>query len=86
LLSKFIDMSIGLNPRIISFLINAYALTPCRLRDFNSAGYFLVKLHFTRVDRWFGVSCIIVLSREATENCVSFDCTKHLIDIVSTSC
>jgi len=80
LLSKFIQKSISLKPRIISFLLNAYAVTPCRIRDFNAAGYYLVKLHFTRVDKWFGVSCIIVLSREATSNIVSFDTTKHILE------
>ena len=80
LLSKFIQKSISLKPRIISFLLNAYAVTPCRIRDFNAAGYYLVKYHMTRVDKWFGVSCIIVLSREATSNIVSFDTTKHILE------
>ena len=80
ILQKFIDKSISLRPLIISFLLNAYAVTPCRIRDFNNAGYYLVKMHLTRVNRWFGVSCIVVFSRDATENIVSFDCTKHILE------
>jgi hypothetical protein len=83
LLNKFFERTIELRPRIISFLLNAYAVTPCRIREFNDKGYFVVGFHLTRVNRWFGVSVIVVLSREATENLrgFGFDCKNHVLEI-----
>ena len=80
LLQKFIDKSIELRPLIISFLLNQYAVTPCRIRDFNNAGYFVVGYLITRVNRWFGCSVILTVSRNATENIIQFDCVKHILE------
>lgn len=80
LLDKFFEKMIQLRPRVISVLLNMYAVTPCRIRRFNQHGYYLSDYHLTRVDRWFGVSCIITLRRDIDSNCISFDCTKHILD------
>jgi len=80
LLDRFIERSIQLRPRIISFVLNMYAVTPCRLRGFNDNGYFVVGYHMTRVNRWFGVSVILTVSREVTENIVTFDCQRHILE------
>jgi hypothetical protein len=81
LLKQFIERMIMLNPRVISILLNAYAMTPCRIKRFNEAGYFLVAYHLTRVNRWFGCSVVVVFSREATANIIGFDVTKHALDV-----
>lgn len=80
LLQKFINKSIELHPLIISFLLNQYAVTPCRIRDFNNAGYFVVGYLIVRVNRWFGCSVILTVSRNATENIIQFDCVKHILE------
>jgi len=80
LLNRFIERSIELHPRIVSFLLNMYAVTPCRIREFNDNGYFVVGYHMTRVNRWFGISVILTVSREVTENIISFDCQKHILE------
>ena len=80
LLKRFIERMILLNPRVISLLLNSYAMTPCRIQEFNDAGYYLVGYHLTRVNRWFGCSCIVVFSREATSNIISIDTTKHVLE------
>lgn len=80
LLQKFINKSIELCPLIISFLLNQYAVTPCRIRDFNNAGYFVVGYLIVRVNRWFGCSVILTVSRNATQNIIQFDCVKHILE------
>lgn len=80
ILKKVIEMLIQLKPKIISLVLNMYAVTPCRIRQFNDAGYYVTAYHLTRVNRWFGVSVIITFSSEAKENIISFDCTKHILE------
>lgn len=79
ILDKFIERMIALNPRYISLVINMYAVTPCRLRRLNDAGFFVLNYHLTRINRWFGVSVILTLTREIDRNIVEFDCTKHIL-------
>jgi hypothetical protein len=79
LLKKMIERMIELKPRVISLLLNAYAMTPCRIRTFNAAGYYIVEYHLTRVNRWFGCSVVVVLSREGSKNLIGFDVTKHIL-------
>ena len=81
ILDKFIEKMISLEPKVISLLLNMYAITPSRLRKFNAAGYYVTDYHLTRVDKWFGVSAIITLSREAETNSIGFDCTKHILEV-----
>jgi len=83
LLKRFIERMISLNPRVISLLLNAYGMTPCRIKRFNDAGYFLVGYHLTRVNRWFGCSVVVVFSREATANIIGFDVTNHVLEFDS---
>lgn len=80
ILKQFIQKMILLKPRVISLLLNAYAMTPCRIQAFNDAGYYLVHYHLTRVNRWFGCSVIVVFSREATANILGHDVTKHVLE------
>jgi len=80
LLDRFIEKMVSLQPLIISLLLNMYAVTPCRIRDLNARGYYVSGYHLTRVNRWFGVSCIITLRRDIDTNVLSFDCTKHILE------
>ena len=81
LLDAFLEKMIELRPLIISLVLNHYAITPCRIRDLNAAGYFVIDYHITRVDKWFGVSVILTVSREAVSNSIGFDCTKHKLEV-----
>ena len=80
ILKEVIERLIQIRPIVISLLLNMYAVTPCRIKQFNNAGYFVTGYHLTRVNRWFGVSVIVTFSREATQNIISFDCTKHILE------
>jgi len=79
ILNRVFQRCYELNPRIISLLLLQHAVTPCRIRDANQAGYYVVGYHLTRVDRWFGCAVILTLSREVEKNLVSFDCIKHIL-------
>ena len=79
ILKQVIERLIQLKPKIISLLLHMHAVTPCRIRRFNEAGYFVTGYHLTRVNRWFGVSCIITFSSDAKENIITFDCIKHIL-------
>jgi len=80
---KFIERMISLNPRYISIVCNMYSVTPCRLRKFNDAGFFVLNYHLTRINRWFGISVILTLTREIDRNIVEFDCTKHVLESIT---
>ncbi len=83
ILKQFIKKSIELKPTIISFLLNQYAVTPCRIKEFNDAGYFVIGYLLVRINRWFGCSVILTVSRNATENIIQFDCVKHILESTS---
>jgi hypothetical protein len=83
LLDKIFERCYELKPKIISFVLNQHAVTPCRIRRANEAGYFVMHYHLTRVDKWFGVACILTLSNERRTNIIDFDCTKHILETTS---
>jgi hypothetical protein len=68
-----------LKPQLISFIMSQSAVTPCRLKWFNDNGYHVWDYHLTKVNRWFGVSVILTLSRDRCANIISFDVQKHLL-------
>jgi len=80
ILEKVFERCYLMKPKIISFLLLQHAITPCRLRKANEAGYFVLHYHLCRMDKWFGVAGILTLSNEITENIISFDCTKHILE------
>jgi hypothetical protein len=81
ILDRVFERCYELNPKIISFVLLQHAVTPCRIRRANEAGYFVTDYHLTRVDRWFGCAVILTLSREVERNLISFDCTKHKLEV-----
>jgi len=80
ILDRVFERCFRLRPLVISFVLNQHAVTPCRLRTANEAGYYVMHYHLTRVDRWFGVACILTLSREIRANIIGFDCIKHCLE------
>jgi len=77
ILKQVFERMYELKPQIISLVLNQHAVTPCRIREANQYGYFVADYHLTRVDKWFGVACILTLTRDITENCIRFDTVKH---------
>jgi len=77
LIEKVMNKCFELKPRIISFLLCAHNATPCRISRWNQMGYFVLHYTLTRVDRWFGISVLITLSNEITENVIGVDVQKH---------
>jgi hypothetical protein len=39
----------------------------------NNHGYYLDKMFFTKVFKWFGMSAIVVFTKKSKKNCISFD-------------
>jgi hypothetical protein len=75
-IDKVLEKSVSLNPHTISYLIGHHNLTNKRIEFMNNAGYSLVKLHFTKVNKWYGMSLICVFTKGGT-NCISYDRTIH---------
>lgn len=67
--------SIALEAHTISYLIGVNNLTAKRIEYMNANGYYLAKIHMTKVWKWFGMSFIVVFTKKATTNCMSFDRT-----------
>lgn len=78
-LEKILERCYELKPAIISFVLLQHAVTPCRIRKANIMGYYVADYHLTRVDRWFGVACVLTLSNEIQNNVIDFDCHKHVL-------
>ena len=70
------EKSVMLNPPTISYLIGAMNLTTRRIEYMEKNGYKLVKFHLTKVFKWFGMSCIVVFSKEGN-SCLSYDRIIH---------
>jgi len=76
MIDKVLEHSVSLDPRVISYLIGMGNLTARRIEYMNQQGYGLVKLHLTKVFKWYGMSFIVVFVKEKT-NCISFDRKVH---------
>lgn len=76
MIDEVLKKSVELNPHTISYLIGFHNLTTKRIEYMNTHGYKLVNLHLTKVFKWFGMSVIVVFSKQG-ENCVSFDRIVH---------
>ena len=77
MIDKVLEKSISLNPHTISYLIGYGNLTTKRIEYMNKHGYFLVQFHLTKVWKWYGMSCILIFSKTAISNCISFDRIVH---------
>jgi hypothetical protein len=75
-IDKVLQKSVELNPRVISYLIGFGNLTAKRIEYMNNKGYKLVVFHLTKVWKWYGMSLIVVFTKEGT-NCISFDRIVH---------
>lgn len=60
LINKVLEKSIELNPHTISYLIGINNLTTKRIEYMENAGYYITKIHFTKVYKWFGMSVIVI--------------------------
>ena len=72
MITKVIEKSIELQPRVISYLIGMGNLTTKRIEDLNKAGYGLKKLRMLKVHQWYGMSFIVHFEK-GCENCIEID-------------
>ena len=72
ILDLVFEQSVKLKPRIISYLIGINNLTPKRIEFMNSKGYKIINLHICKVYKWFGMSIIVLFSKDG-ENCINYD-------------
>lgn len=75
IIDKILEKSVALKPHTISYLIGQNNLTCKRIEYMNSYGYFLDKLHYTKIYKWFGMSLIVIFTNKANKNCIDFDRT-----------
>lgn len=75
IIDKVLKKSVELNPHTISYLIGHGNLTNRRIEYMNSNGYYLSKLFFTKVWKWYGMSVIVVFTKKSQKNCIDFDRT-----------
>ena len=75
-IDKVLEKSVELKPHTISYLIGINNLTTKRIEYMNKNGYFLSKLHLSKVYKWYGMSVICIFTKNS-ENCVSFDRIVH---------
>jgi hypothetical protein len=75
IIDRVLEKSVSLNPHTISYLIGCNNLTAKRIEYMNKNGYYLSKIHFTKVFKWFGMSFIVVFTKKATKNCIDYDRT-----------
>jgi len=59
-MDKVLKKSIELNPYTISYLIGINNLTTKRIEYMEKAGYYITKIHLTKVYKWFGMSVIVI--------------------------
>lgn len=73
MIDKILIKSVDLNPHTISYLLGQHNLTCRRIEYMNLHGYFIDKLFFTKVYKWFGMSLIVVFTKKAIKNCIEYD-------------
>lgn len=77
LINKVLEKSVALRPHTISYLIGMMNFTNKRTEYMNNNGYYLAEIHFTKINKWFGMSLIVVFTNKVTKNCISFDRVVH---------
>ena len=75
IIDKVFEKSVSLNPHTISYLIGQNNFTCKRVAFMNQHGYFLDKVYFTKVFKWFGMSVICVFTKKSVRNCIEYDRT-----------
>ncbi|MFY8160709.1 MAG: hypothetical protein ACOVNU_05215 [Candidatus Kapaibacteriota bacterium] len=73
IIDKVFEKSVSLKPHTISYLIGHGNLTNKRLEYMNANGYYLDKLFFTKVWKWYGMSVIVVFTTKSNKNCIDYD-------------
>jgi hypothetical protein len=79
MISKVLEKSVSLKPRIISYLIGMGNLTTKRIEDMNNWGYGLKQITMLKVNEWYGMSFIVIFEKGAG-NCIDIDRTIYYTD------
>jgi len=78
MIDAFLDKSIELEPRVISYLIGFANITTKRLEKMEKAGYKCVEFHLTKVFKWYGMSLLIVWVKDTdAKSVVGYDRKVH---------
>ena len=64
IIDKVMEHSVSLQPRVISYLIGMGNFTNKRTEYMRTNGYGLVKIYFTKVMSWYGMSMIVVFEKD----------------------
>ena len=80
MIEKILDKCYEIRPRYISFLLQSHNVTPHRIQHANDQGYYVYDFTLCRVNRWFGVSVILTLSRDILDNVVGHCTIKHKME------
>jgi hypothetical protein len=67
---------IELQPTVIALLFGAINLSPKRMKLMEDNGYYLTKIHKTRVKKWFSYSLLLVWEKNK-QPIMSFDTIYH---------
>ena len=77
LITPVLKKCIELQPTVIALLLGQLNLTPNRLKLMEDSGYFLTKIHMTRVKKFgFGMSLLLVWEKNK-EPVMSYDTYSH---------
>lgn len=71
-LDKVLAHSVSLRPRIIQYLVGFHNLTAKRIEFMEKNQYFITKLHFCKVYKWFGMS-VIVQFEKGGDSIITYD-------------
>lgn len=73
IIDAVLKKSVELKPHTISYLIGINNLTAKRIEYMESEGYYITKIHFCKVFKWFGMSAIVIWSNKVEKSIISYD-------------
>jgi len=83
--TKWIKKSIELNPQYICYIFGNFNLTPSRIKQFEEAGYGIVKLKLLKINWWFSPSYLILFEKDK-KSIFETEYNEILCDICNKRC
>ncbi|GAG03900.1 unnamed protein product, partial [marine sediment metagenome] len=66
LLNRYLAHAFKLATKGIAYLIGSYSITPLRLELIAKNGFYISKLHYLKVSKWYAMQCFMVLRKRKT--------------------
>lgn len=76
MIDMWLEKSVSLNPKTISYLLAFHSVTARRLERMEQWGYGLVDFHLTKVFQWYGMSVIATWVKDG-DSVLSYDRVVH---------